>query len=138
MTVDTPSTAHDTIRQLLTSINDAWRTGQPEQLDAYFHNDMRMFQPGAPGPITGKQACIASYQDFSRQATINDYSEADHSINVWGTTAVASYAFEIAYSIGGAHSRTVGRDLFVFTLDEGRWLAVWRTILPAPTRKEAR
>jgi len=50
-------------------------------------------------------------------------------LDLRGSTAVASFAFEMIYQRGGTSYRSSGRDLWVFQQREGRWLAVWRTML---------
>jgi hypothetical protein len=55
--------------------------------------------------------------------------ESDAEIDVWGNTAVPSYAWEMHYEMGGANCRESGRDRFVFKRDGGKWPAVWRAVL---------
>ncbi|HEX4801889.1 MAG TPA: nuclear transport factor 2 family protein, partial [Myxococcaceae bacterium] len=59
-----------------------------------------------------------------------DYSERDVTIDVWGTTAIATYVYDISWKIEGKSKRERGRDLFVFVREESRWQVVWRTVIP--------
>ncbi len=122
------------IRRLLKNINQAWTGGHPERLDHYFHEQMIIAQPGAGVLGRGRKACVDSYRRFTGQAVIRKVKESDHHIEVWGDTAVASYRFEIDYQMGGQEHHDSGVDLFVFTRQNSKWLAVWRTILPLPER----
>jgi hypothetical protein len=38
----------------------------------------------------------------------------------------------MAYEMRGEVHKDSGYDLFVFSREKGKWLAVWRTILPVP------
>ena len=123
------------IARIIRSINEAWTSGRPEELDRYFHEDMVIAQPGLGIRGEGRKACVDSYSEFARMAAINGLRESDHIVLVWGDTAVASYRFEIEYEVEGRIRRDAGFDLFVFARKDGAWLAVWRTILPVPDTK---
>ena len=132
MDSDIKQDAHEEIRQLLRSISDAWSKGHPEELEEYFHENMLIVQPGSQGGGRGKRECVDSYKDFVSHATIREFKESDQTIDVWGDTAVASYKFEMAYEMRGEVHKDSGYDLFVFSREKGKWLVVWRTILPVP------
>ncbi len=132
MASDIKQDAHEEIRQLLRSINDAWSKGHPEELEEYFHENMVIVQIGSQGGGRGKRECVDSYKGFVSHATIREFKESNHDIVVWTNTAVASYKFEMTYEIGGETHNDSGYDLFAFSREKGKWLAVWRTILPVP------
>jgi uncharacterized protein (TIGR02246 family) len=118
--------------QLVQRINEAWRTGQPAKLREFFHEDMIIVGPGYRGMGKGKDACVRSYEEFIRNATILDYKESEPVVRAWGNTAVATYDWEMAYEMNSQAGREAGTDLFVFEREAGRWVAVWRAIQFAP------
>jgi ketosteroid isomerase-like protein len=71
---------------------------------------------------------IAGFEDFCTHATVHEYHEADHQVDVVGDTAIAGFRYEMTYERDGQRSRATGRDLWVFAREGGQWLAVWRTI----------
>lgn len=109
-------------------INQAWRKGGYEELEQYFHKDIVIVPPGFEQRVMGRDVCIRSYRDFGTSAIIREYAESEPTVDVWGDTAVATYSFEIAYEVGGKNSRERGNDVFVFSRQNGKWLAVWRTL----------
>jgi uncharacterized protein (TIGR02246 family) len=119
------------IRAVLKAVNNAWTRGHPEGAAPYFHQDVVNVPPGLQDRQIGAQALVESYRDFLRQATIHGYHESEHTVNVWGDTAVASYRYEIYYSLEDKTYHDVGHDLFVFTRQSGQWQAVWRTLVPS-------
>jgi uncharacterized protein (TIGR02246 family) len=123
----------ETIARLLSAINEAWRAGHAEDLAQVFADEMVLEKPGFTGRIEGREACAKSYGHFMDNATVMHFEAAEPTVDVWGDTAVASYSFEIEYKAGGPVHRESGRDVFVFTRHEGRWQAVWRTVVPLPT-----
>lgn len=119
-----------TVRGTLTRINQAWTQGHLEDLEKYFHKDMVIAAPGFRGGGRGKAACVAGYANFVERATITNFEESEHAIDVWGETAVAVYRFELKYEMDGKEHDENGYDVYVFTCQSGKWLAVWRTIIP--------
>ena len=114
------------IDAIIKKINLSWVKGHPENL----HENMMIVSPELKVMGKGKEACIKSYSDFISQATVTEYSEAEPEIYVFGNTAIASYKYDIAWETNGQSFKESGRDLFVFTHADGKWLAVWRKLIP--------
>jgi ketosteroid isomerase-like protein len=119
----------DAVASVLQRINRAWLERRPDDLRAYFHPSMTMVLPGFSGQIQGLEPIIAGFVDFCEHATVHDYRETDHQVDVIGDTAVASFAWEMVYERAGQRYRATGRDLWVFARQGDDWLAVWRTML---------
>ncbi len=123
---------HDTeeIWQLVQRLNDAWaKPGSPEDLASFFREDIVMVNPDFIQRTEGRDACVASYQDFCRQAAIRDFKISNPGIDVFENTAIATYSYEITYEMGGELFNDTGRDVFVFVRENDRWQAVWRTMI---------
>ncbi|MGD2216639.1 MAG: nuclear transport factor 2 family protein [Gemmatimonadales bacterium] len=119
----------DAVARVLRSINDCWLRCKPQELAGYLHSNMAMVFPGFAGRVEGAGAVIAGYEEFCSNARVHEYDEQDPQIDVYGRTAVASYAFQMVYEREGLKYSSTGRDLFVFSEEAGTWLAVWRTML---------
>lgn len=118
------------IWQLVQRMNDAWaKPGGPEDLASFFREDIVMVRPDFAQRTEGRDACVASYEDFCKQAAILDLKLSNPGIDVFGDTAIATYAWEIAYEMGGERFNDTGRDIFIFVRENGRWQAVWRTMI---------
>lgn len=127
----TESSDREHIRLLLRKINDAWVKGRPEDLAEYFHESMVIVAPRFQGIEKGREACIRSYKEFISQATVHEYNESDITVELWGAIGVATYRFLIIYEMGGASYDESGWDVFVFGRENGKWQAVWRTLIPS-------
>lgn len=133
----TPATSsdHEQVRLVLQRINDAWLNGAaeeiPEKLGQCFHDQAAMCGPDFQQLAVGKAACAQSYQTFLQQAKIEKCSLAEPQIQVTGDTAVATYGWDMTYELNGQSYSESGHDLFVFTHHEGKWLAVWRALVPS-------
>lgn len=119
------------VRELLRRISAAWSGGRPDDLAALFHERMVIAMSAVGLREEGRDRAVQSYRDFTTNARIIAYEEHDYAIDVRGETAVASYGFELTYEMGGERRTDRGHDLFVFTREQDRWVAVWRTVLPA-------
>ena len=135
MPEDTKQDPAKEVRQMLTGINEAWIAGRWSELAEYFHEDMVISKPGQERRGCGKQACLDSYKSFVDRAVVRGFEASDHQIDVWDDTAVASYRFEISYQMNGQDHRDTGIELYVFIHQYGRWLAIWRTLIPQPAAK---
>jgi ketosteroid isomerase-like protein len=129
--------AVEDIRRLIRNINEAWTQGRPEQLSEFFHEDMVIAGPNFQDAGRGREACVASFQNFVGFARILGFEESEFRFEIWGDTALASYRFTIDYSVEGEALSDTGYDVYLFVQEEGRWRAVWRTLLPLQTEPES-
>ena len=122
------------IRGLLERINDAWLKGPVEQIPAVlgecFGDGMVIKGPGFQTMGEGKEVCIQGYVDFVRQAAVRECTFSEPEIHISGDTAVATYLWHMTYELSGDRYKESGHDVFVFGRVAGRWLAVWRAMLP--------
>jgi len=110
-------------------INDAWLASRIEDLAAMVHDEMVMVFPGFAGRIQGRAAFLAGFRDFCENATIRQFREGEHQIDLAGETAVVNFGYEMLYERSAEQYRVTGRDLWVFQKHGAAWLAVWRTML---------
>jgi len=130
MTSTFESQTREEIWQILKEINAAWVNDRTDELNRFFHEDMVIAGHDFRKLGEGKGACVKSYKDFRSQISIHDFHEEDAAIDIFGDTAIATYRFEITYEMNGKTFNESGRDVFIFVREEGRWQAVWRTIVP--------
>ena len=116
------------IHQILKQINQSWLEDHHENLNQYFHDNMMIISSDFKVMGAGKDVCVKSYTDFINRAIIKQYQESDPEIYVWGNTATAFYNYEIAWETNGKSFKEKGRDFFVFTYEDGKWLVVWRMV----------
>lgn len=132
MTPPFETDAQREVWDVLQRINAAWLHGELENLPGVLHERMVIVPPGFQQRIEGAEACAQGYEAFARAATVESYAESDASVEVYGATAVVSYHYELTYTMEGTHYQDVGHDVYVFAHEDGRWQAVWRTLVPVP------
>jgi hypothetical protein len=125
------SKLQDEIWQIIKSMNITWVKGNPEDLKNFFHENMVIYASESFQKLSvGREKCVDSYKRFSKNAKILEFEEKDPQIDIFGTTAIVSYSYEITYDINNEIIQDEGRDLFVFVQLGNKWQAVWRTVIP--------
>jgi ketosteroid isomerase-like protein len=122
------------VSAVLGRINEVWLEANPEDiersLDEYFDEQAVIVGPSFAPLAHGKQESIASYADFKRHAKVHSCTFSEPAIHVAGDTAVATSAWEIAYTMDDRHFEESGHDVYVFANRAGAWCVVWRAMLP--------
>jgi len=126
------------VSEVLAKINDAWLHGTASEVAGlirpYFDDDMVMRGPGFQEIGRGGDLCSQSYAQFLEAAVVNECKLEEPAINVTGDTAVATYGWDMTYTLEGQRYRETGHDVFVFARHAGAgWKAVWRAMLPDPS-----
>lgn len=117
------------VHEVLSAINQAWRTNTPLTMSQHLHPDIIMKFPGFSGEVVGRDALLASFVEFCTNARVLKYEENNEQISIIGDCAVASFQFEMLYKRAKYQEQSKGRDLWVFQRISGKWVAVWRTMM---------
>ena len=125
------------VRETMTAINQAWLENRPADMGSSLHPDITMVFPGFSGIITGRDALLASFTEFCKNARVLEYEESDLQIQISSNVAVVSFRFNMLYERPSYRERSTGRDVWVFERVEGKWLAVWRTMVDLQTKRES-
>jgi len=96
----------DSVSAALRRINECWLAGRPEDLAPLLHPGIVMVIPGFGGQAEGRDTLVAGFADFCQHAKVHEYKEADHSVDVVGDTAVASFTYAMVYERAGERYRS--------------------------------
>jgi hypothetical protein len=124
------------VTAVLKRINEAWLEGTPDAIGDYVADNVVMVFPGFQGSFVGREAFVGGFRSFCDSARIKEHRESDFNVDLVGSTAVASFRFDMIYERGGSKYRSAGRDLWVFEDRAGRWVAVWRTMMDLVEEKQ--
>ncbi len=119
----------DAVAAALRRINDAWLDGRTGDLAPLFHEDIVLVGSGFSARTAGRDAAVADFAAFAGRSRVVMYRESGIQVDHAADTAVAVLSFEMIHETDGTRYRAAGRDMWVFALHAGRWLAVWRTTL---------
>jgi ketosteroid isomerase-like protein len=123
------------IRDVIATIDAAWRLKQFTGLDQCFHEDAVIVGPGYTEYARGREKCAESYREFATNAAVLSYSESSHTLRTWETIAVYTFAWEMQYQRQEGPKRETGTDQLVFELMDGHWQLVWRYICFVPSEQ---
>lgn len=134
--VSTASPSDDEARALVKALSEAWRNNRWGEVSAALHDGCVILRPDGVR-VEGREACAASYREFAEQSRIIRYSESDHRLDVYGSTAVATARWQMSWVARGRPTRDEGVELLVLARDGERWRVVFRRVdtLAAPTRE---
>ena len=121
----------EAIKELITNLNDAWRTGRFDDLAALFHQNAVIIAPNGSVLAQGRDACVQGYREYALLARTQTFEMHEPVVLVHDTTAVAQYHFHIRYERGGETHEESGGEQLVFVHEDGAWRIIWRGVLPA-------
>ncbi len=125
-------TVKQEVWQTLRALNDAWTKGNPNDLKNYFHKDMVAITATDRERLEGREACFTSWSNFVKATKIHFWKEVEPRIQIYGSTAVITYYFDMSFDMGGQTTNLGGRDMFVFVKEGGKWWAVADQFSPYP------
>ena len=114
------------IIQVIKIINQSWLKGKTGDINRHLHGDTVTTDSLLNILIKGKDDCIKSYEAFNNDAKTHSYKEKDFIVNIFGCTGTVQYTFEISYTMHGKVYNETGKDFYVLTKENGKWLVVWR------------
>src|ERR1700716_2308338 len=82
-------------------INQAWLDGRVQDLASMVHSKIIMVVPDFAGRTQGRDEFLAGFRDFRQNATIHEFREYDHQVDVAGDTAVVTFRYDMLYERGG-------------------------------------
>ena len=110
--------------------NRAWLQGRVSEVAGLFHADA-VAVAGAGRRVEGRDAIVRSYADYCAAAKTHAFEELEHTVDVLGDVAVVTYRFSVRYEMNGVTYDELGREVLVFTRQDGRWGVAWRTQIPS-------
>jgi hypothetical protein len=116
------------VSKVITRIDAAWREKKFEGLEACFHPEAVITGPGFAEMARGRAACVESYREFATNAEVLAYSEANHQLRVWKSTAVYTFAWRMSFQRGEGPVHEKGTDQMVFQKGQDGWQVVWRYV----------
>jgi len=122
------------IRCLLSEINQAWLEGCTERLNEFFHDGVVVRGPDLREMGRGREACVKSYTEFIRLATVREFKASEPVIDLFDNMAVAICPWEIRYRMNDQDHSESGHELLVLTCQKGKWQVARRTVLSSAQR----
>ena len=127
---DSNNDLKDEIRQTVLGINEASRKGDIETLKHFCHKDVVIVPPGFVQRAEGRDTYLKSVEDFCATGNVLEYKELSMKIDVFGDVAIVYYSYETKWEMEEKTFNEKGNDVMVLKRKEGKWLLIWRTLIP--------
>jgi len=124
------------IRSAMAAINHAWRENKPKEMMRYLHPKVTTVLPGFTGTILGSEAMLAGFDEWCKNARVLEYEESDEQIQIIGDVGFVSFRFDMVYERKSYREKSTGRDIWAFEHWDGKWVAVWRTMIDLKELRE--
>lgn len=121
------------VRAVLGRIEAAWKEKRFEGLDECFDEKAVIVGPNYAVFASGRTACAESYREFATNAAVLSYSESDHVLRLWDSTAVFTFSWRMTYQRDNGPKAEFGTDQLVLALDQSSWRVLFRYIYFAPS-----
>ena len=112
------------------AMDRCWLEGRFADLKTYLAEDVVFVAPNGNRALS-RDTAIASYQNFMSHAKIRRFEASEPVVTQQNDTAVAEYAWDMAWDSEGQSYEAKGREVLVFTRSADGWSVIWRTQLGA-------
>ncbi|MBL7682068.1 MAG: nuclear transport factor 2 family protein [Flavipsychrobacter sp.] len=113
---------------LTRKINECWYNGQLHALDGIFDDNVIFNSPDFKHQIVGKENCIQTYIDFLSNSKILLYNESKPIVQMFGSTSIVTYDFEMKYEQNTKTYHETGTDILIYQMQENSWKVIWRAL----------
>jgi len=113
------------------TLDAAWLSRDWDRLARFLAPDVVFVKPGFSGTLRGRDAVLACYVDFMRDAQVHEYNATDIDVLPLGQNTLLSYRWQMDWTKGEENVGATGRDVCVLVPAALEWRIVWRTQLPA-------
>jgi hypothetical protein len=131
------SNDQEDVRRTIETLNAAWRENRPRDMTPLLHPDIVMAFPAFSGALAGRDALLASFDEFCLNARVLEDRESNLQVQVVGDTAVTTFNFAMVYERAAYREHSTGRDFWIFARQQGQWTAVWRTMMDLAEQRES-
>ena len=121
----------DDLVAFVAEMDRCWLERRFDDLSAYIADDIVLVAPGGEPRIEGVAASIESYRAFMGRCEVGRFETRDVIVTERGDTAVAEYAWDMAWTDHGEAQAAQGREVLVLARGRSGWRVVWRTQRPA-------
>src|ERR1041384_8187488 len=118
--------------QLVREGNRAWVSGAARELASLYDEHAVVITPGM-GRVEGREAIVKSYEDYLHHARTHSFEELEHSVEVFGDLAMATYRFAVRYTPAGEDGERdeAGQEILALRRTSEGWKVIWRTQIAA-------
>ena len=107
-------------------LNQAWQDRQFQAIAHLYHPSAVLLPPDAGAAIVGRDAVLASYDDFAA-AELVEFAIEGFDTFEFGDTGVCHMRFEIEYVLDGSRHHERGLEIYVIADVTSKPQIIWRS-----------
>jgi hypothetical protein len=115
----------EAVWEVMQAINRAWVHGRPDEMEPHLHPDMVIVTSDVEYRADGRDACIDTYKDFCKRATIQDYKEDQPNVDIFDEQAVVIYQFDSSISATSWKAKSTGTGDPTSSCSSGSRISGW-------------
>lgn len=116
--------------QFVRGMDECWLRGRLEDLRMYLAEDVVVVAPGGQFRVTGSDAAIESYRQFTSSAEVKVFETDSYFVTERSQTAIVEYEWTMIWVAASVEHNDKGREVLVLANLDGSWRVVWRTQIP--------
>lgn len=120
------SAAGNAARNLITTLNQAWQTGDMATVSASYHPHAILLPPDLGPVIRGRDAIVETYAAFNRLAKLRHFEVTDTELFDFDSSQALHVKFTLAYQLDGATLEDKGLDVYLISPQGDGLSVVWR------------
>lgn len=113
-------------RDLITTLNQAWQTGDMATVSTSYHPDAVLLPPDLGPVIRGRDAIVETYAEFNNAAVLRHFEVTDTDIFDFESSHAVHVKFTLAYEFDGAALEDQGLDIYLTNPYANGLVVVWR------------
>jgi hypothetical protein len=117
------------IAKIIKDLNQSVVTGNTDDIDSFFHDNVKILSPDMKILGDGKAVCIKSYVDFIDKAKIEQYDHEITNVFIYDNTAIVFYTYSMTWVMEGKTLNDQGKELYVLTKNNDDWLIILRKLV---------
>jgi hypothetical protein len=116
----------DQHQEIVRRCNNAWQQRDWQTLTSCYHPEAVLLPPDAGEPISGRDAIIATYQEFMEAAAIGEFRITELASYDFTHAHVVHMRFELEYQLDSQTLKDIGLEVYVLEGDDSNAI-VWRS-----------
>ncbi|GAB4251967.1 MAG: hypothetical protein Kow0079_06330 [Vicingaceae bacterium] len=117
------------VESFIELFNKCWIKGKFNILTDLLDNKIIFIAPDLITEIKGKDNCIQTIKDFSKNAETKTFEVTNQKINIWDNTAVVVLDYYIEYEMNKQLYKEKGKEFWTLNKHNNNWRLVWRAIV---------
>src|SRR5680860_242409 len=117
------------IEHLIAAFNNGWTQGKFDDIKPLLHDNVIFVAPDLKTQINGKDPCIQTIKDYSRNAKTKVFEIRSKEIHIWNQTTVVTIDFYIEYEMNKEVYIEKGKEFWTLNMQNDHWKLVWRAMV---------